>query len=340
MTPATDWKESIAPGEAEQFERLASQVHALQRAHAARRGETFRGLHAKGQAGVEASLAMLADVPDFARVGIFAAPATYRAYVRFSNGQGTRRHDAKPDVRGAALKILGVPGKKLVPGLEGATTQDLLFIRTASQPFKNAEEFVWLLGVADKPALLLPRMIWRFGPVRALSVLRRLVRGLSLPVTSVATAHYFSALPTRFGAYAAKWALAPRAAAAPGAPRVRDRDGVHAELAARLRREPVVYDLRAQFYRDEAHTPIEDASREWDAPFVDLARLTLPVQDLDAPRGQRLAAFVEKLSFDPWHAPEDFRPLGNMMRARNAAYRLSTQERGAAGEPDGSERFE
>ena len=46
---------------------------------------------------------------------------------------------------------------------------------------------------------------------------------------------------------------------------------------------------------------------------------------------------MERLSFDPWHAGEDFRPLGNMMRARNVAYRLSTQERGAAAEPEGTE---
>ncbi|MEA2750953.1 MAG: hypothetical protein QOI41_5096, partial [Myxococcales bacterium] len=48
----------------------------------------------------------------------------------------------------------------------------------------------------------------------------------------------------------------------------------------------------------------------------------------------------EKLSFDPWHAPVEFRPLGELMRARNAAYRLSTIERKAAGEPDGTETFD
>jgi hypothetical protein len=50
-----------------------------------------------------------------------------------------------------------------------------------------------------------------------------------------------------------------------------------------------------------------------------------------------VAQLIESFSFDPWHALEEFRPLGNMMRARNAAYRLSTIERKAAPEPDGSE---
>jgi hypothetical protein len=100
--------------------------------------------------------------------------------------------------------------------------------------------------------------------------------------------------------------------------------------------------MRVQFYVDEAATPIEDASVEWkekDAPFVTVARLTLPKQDLDGAHGRKVADFVEGLSFDPWHALEAHRPLGNVMRARNPAYRLSTKERGAVGEPDGTEPF-
>jgi hypothetical protein len=62
-------------------------------------------------------------------------------------------------------------------------------------------------------------------------------------------------------------------------------------------------------------------------------------QDVASERGRSIASFVEKLSFDPWHALVEHRPLGAMMRARNHAYRLSTAERGAAPEPDGSETF-
>jgi hypothetical protein len=65
--------------------------------------------------------------------------------------------------------------------------------------------------------------------------------------------------------------------------------------------------------------------------------LTLPQQDTDSEHGQKVAAFVESLSFDPWHAPIEFRPVGATMRARLAAYRESTQERGAVPEPDGAE---
>ena len=113
-------------------------------------------------------------------------------------------------------------------------------------------------------------------------------------------------------------------------------------MADRLRVGPVTYDFQVQFFVDETRTPIEDGAVEWkesDAPFVTIARLTLPVQDPTSERGRKLAETIEGLSFDPWHALEELRPLGNLMRARNPAYRVSTGERKAAREPDGTETF-
>jgi len=37
-------------------------------------------------------------------------------------------------VRGLAVKVLGVPGKKLIPGLEAAPTQDFLAIHSIGIP--------------------------------------------------------------------------------------------------------------------------------------------------------------------------------------------------------------
>jgi hypothetical protein len=111
-------------------------------------------------------------------------------------------------------------------------------------------------------------------------------------------------------------------------------------LRRRLAHGPIHSEFRVQFYVGETVTPIEDSSTEWPAgasPFVPIARLTIPRQDLDDAAGQRLATYVEQLSFDPWHAPVEFRPLGAMMRARSPAYRVSTRARGAAAEPEGAD---
>jgi hypothetical protein len=86
---------------------------------------------------------------------------------------------------------------------------------------------------------------------------------------------------------------------------------------------------------DEVRTPIEDPTVEWaerDAPWVALARLAIPAQATESRAGRTLAAYVERLSFDPWHALVEHRPLGVVMRARAVAYRQAAIARGALSE--------
>jgi catalase len=340
MPPSTDWHEKIEPNESVRFEGYAERLRALQRQRAAG-GPVGRALHAKGQLGLEASFTVLPELPEHARVALFAEPATYPAYVRFSNGSSARQSDRKPDVRGVAIKLIGVSGRKIISGMEEAATQDFLLIRTPTTPFRNADEFLDFVFAGLSPAKL-PGVLLRYGPLRTIEILRRATKSLGLPTPSLATASYFSAAPIQFGRYAVHYVLVPHAKLENAQPS-KSPDYLRDELSARLRQGQVSYDFRVQFFSDEKSTPIEDASVEWkesDAPFLTLARLTLTKQDPETARGVRLAEFVEGLSFDPWHAVTELRPLGNMMRARNPAYRLSTQERQASPEPTRPQHFE
>jgi hypothetical protein len=155
--------------------------------------------------------------------------------------------------------------------------------------------------------------------------------------------NYFSAAPIQFGPYAVHYRLKPRAANAPDAKPGQTPNYLAEDLSARVKKEPVAFDFAVQFFVDETQTPIEDVSVEWKedvAPFVTLGRLTLIPQDPYSDPGRKLYEFIEKLSFDIWHAPEEFKPLGNIMRARRVAYKASAKERQVLPEPDGSERFE
>jgi hypothetical protein len=329
-TPATDWKETPAPGEGEQFEALAASLAALQRARAARTAVTRRGLHAKQTLAAHGRFEVVHGVPEHAQVGPLRPGAVFPALVRFSNGSGAVQEDVKPDVRGLAVKLFGVPGKKLIPGMEACLTQDFLGILTPAVPFRTPEEFVWVVTRSASPATFLPRALFHLGPGRTLALLGALRKGLGRPVPSLAASQYFSALPLRFGPLAAKFTFVPLdggAVAGPTPPSLAE------ELAGRLRVGDVRWEFQVQFFADEASTPIEDPTVPWSTPFLPVARLVLPRQDCTSPRGERLLAWSDGLSFDPWHALEELRPLGAMMRSRSAAYRVSNLARGAASEP-------
>lgn len=329
MQPSTEWREVIGPDEGALFERLAQDLAGVQAMVAAKRGAPHRALHAKGNVLARAEFEVLAGIPEHARVGLFAEPKKYDAVVRFSNGGSAPQSDKKPDVRGIAVKVIGVGGKKLIPGMESAVTQDFLAILTASQPFRTPEDFVWFVVNARQPLTLLPKALFRLGP-GVFPLLARLQKGLGAPLTALHTNRYFSALPIRFGSYAVKYSFTPLEVEPSSGPVDPDLGGALGKL---LETRPLKWELQVQFFTDEQNTPLEDSTRDWQGPWTPVARLTLPSQSVSSEQGKAFSAWAEPLSFDPWHAQEEFRPLGAMMRARNAAYRVSTIARKAAPEP-------
>jgi hypothetical protein len=333
-TPSTDWKESIPADEAERFAEYARRFTALQQknAHGSKR---YRALHAKSHRGFEASFEVLPDVPEHARHGLFAKAATYEAIVRWSNGSGAVKHDHAGDVRGMAVKVLGVDGEKV---LGDARTQDFLGVLSPAIPFRTADEFVSVVWAMRSPPLAPFRIAADLGPRRAIELLRKLSAGLKAPPLSLAGRPFYSAAPIQCGPYAVRFRFRPEGAAAGAdAPLADSPDAYGADLAARLREGEIVYTMSLQFFVDEARTPIEDASIDWAedaAPYVDVARLVLTKQDASTARGRKLHDRTERLSFDPWHALTAHKPLGGIMRARKQAYYASAQGREAQAEPD------
>ena len=224
--------------------------------------------------------------------------------------------------RGAKLAVIEhriASGKKIIPGMEDAKTQDFLMIRSPVTPFANADDFVALLRAADNPLLLLPRMIGHFGFGRGLGLLKQLSAGLAQPMTPLASTRYFSALPIKYGPYAVHYALTPHDRSSEPVKKGGGPEQLGEELAATLRVRPVSYDFQVQFFVDATRTPIEDASVEWkesDAPFFTVGRLEIKKQDVSSARGQKIASLVDGFSFDPWHALEEHRPLGNQAQLR------------------------
>lgn len=339
MKPVTNWKEDVAEGEEAAFEAYAERLRAMQRKLA---GDSapMRALHAKGNVGVAAMFTVLPDLPEHARVGLFAIPSTFKAYVRFSNGSGKRQHDRAGDVRGVAIKVLGVPGKKVIPGMEDATTQDFLMIRSRAMPFRSVHEFVEVVtAAAGSPLVALPKILWSLGLSRGFGLLGELSRGLSVPMTSLATTTYYSPAPIRVGEYAARFQLTPHAKSEGPLPKG-TADYLGDDLRARLMKDEVTYDFQLQFYVDPERTPIENPTRAWndeDSKPLTVARLRLGKLEADDKRAARVSELIEEYSFDPWHALVAHTPVGELMRARNPAYRLTTQERKAKPEPDGTE---
>ena len=338
--PSTAWREVVDPGEEAIVTAFLRKIEQQQRDVAGADGPLRRGFHAKFHLGAQAEFRVLDGLPEYARQGVFSQPATIPAVVRFSNGNFKLQKDGRPDPRGIAIKLVGVPGPKLHPGDPGAVTQDFLATsHSVTSTVRDIGQFVaFIESVRDGLIPLTPRLVRRVGVAEALRIVGAFLRTVVFSkVRSMAVEQYAGTAPVQFGPYAAKFTVQPAEGTAPPRERPRTDDFLREELEERLREGDLRFDFVAQFFVDERRTPIEDTSVAWDpavAPFVKVAELRIPRSDLSRDEAAReTSRKVDQLSFSPWHALEDHRPLGSVMRARKVAYEASADLRHHAPEP-------
>jgi hypothetical protein len=301
-----------------------------------------RAFHAKAILGVEnARLKFRPDLPEDLRVGFARSGAEYPVIVRLSNAGGARQPDFAPDLHGAALRIQGI---EEIEGIEDIQEQpdlahDLLMTSFPVSHAANAREFVAFAQVmagADsslrKGIALFVKLPLAVGWFNAARMRRNVMAGSRRKASSLALETYWSRGAILWGAAGpVRFRLRPAAgpASAP-APSRQDPDYLGHEMTARLAGADVVFELCLQRYVDAKRTPIENGATDWredDAPVVPVATLTIPRQDLGAAAARAAAVRVDQLAFDPWNTTDRFRPLGNLNRARKAAYEASAAHR-------------
>jgi hypothetical protein len=327
LTPSTDWKEQVAADEAERFADYARKFAAIQ-ARKSRKYGAGRALHRKQITAAHGTLTVKDDLPDFARQGLFGAPASFAVTVRLSNGGLDRAPDRTPDVRGFAIRVLGVEGESAL-GNGPARSQDFTLINQEAFAFPGSDEFVaFVVAAAGGGAALLKFLFKRYGLIGGPARMLKLIKSMGRPFGGFATETLFSAVPIACGPYAVRVRLVPAGANGTAVKGANADWG--ADFSARLAKHHLQWDLQLQPFVNEALTPIEDASVNWPSPYTTVARLSLPRQDTASAKGQELAAEAEAGVFDPWQALAAHRPLGDVQRARKVVYFESQKGRGAA----------
>jgi hypothetical protein len=144
---------------------------------------------------------------------------------------------------------------------------------------------------------------------------------------------YFSVTPFRYGAYIAKFSLAPLS------PQLKARAGeiietsdapnaIREAVQAEMRGIEGLWELRVQLCRDLKKQPVEDPTVEWkqeDTPFQTVALIHADPQDSWS--DEMVAAVDEQMRFSVWTGLSAHQPLGNINRARKAPYAHSAQFR-------------
>lgn len=270
--------------------------------HQVQPGPSLRGEHPKQHAGVWATFRVEEGIPAPMRVGLFAAPRSYTALIRFSNGRS--QDDTQADVHGMAVKVL-------VPDGSGAPLmQDFI---VADHPVFFARNVQHLLDFLVAMSSGVP-----VGQVAA--GYPNLAGFTSVATSSLLAMTYWSQTPYKLGDNAVKYLVTPsESQEAPAIPLGHSPDCLRDALVEQLgvRKVGARFDLSVQPQTDANAMPVEDPTVEWTSAPVRLATISIDPQEFNS--GAQ-CAFFENLSWSPWNALPEHRPLGGINRARRRVY--------------------
>ncbi|WP_193452351.1 catalase family protein [Pseudomonas nitroreducens] len=336
-------QEEIPPGEAQLTQAIIEDAVRIVEQH---RDNTrvLRDAHAKAHGCVKAEVTVASDIAPGLRQGVFAEPGhKWEAMVRFSNGNAYPQFDSARDARGMAIKLLDVPGAKLMPGKGHDTEQDFVmfnhpvfFVRDVAEYRQNFAA----QASGQKVAAFFPS--WKPSTWEIRHLVIALQTLASAPDSPFETG-YNGIAPYKLGeANNIKFRVIPQTEGCPAyqLPKLNEklpnflRTAMYQQLS--VDRVPACFALQVQKQDPSKYMPIEDTSVEWsesDAPFQTVATVSIPPQDFDS-REQNLAC--DNISYNPWHALPEHQPIGGINRLRKAVYEAVSvyrhQRNGVGGE--------
>lgn len=287
-----------------------------------------RDAHPKAHGCVKAEFTVLGGLPPALANGLFAQPASYKTWIRFSNGlPPTAKPDWVPDGRGMAVKVIGVKGPKLLPNDE-KETQDFLMINFPAFFVRNVSDYVQF--TTNKAAFLATHL-------HEAAVASEI--GLQIVKNPFHTA-YWTMSPYLMGAdsnQAVKFRAKPVGCDGGSVPSdpffVFGGSILRQAMIRSMDQGDECFEFQAQPQLAPVSTPIEDPTISWDdagAPFTTVAKIRVPkvlnagrLGDANAARTQ----FCEDISLTPWHGLVDHRPLGGINRARRTIYNAVSEFR-------------
>ena len=322
MTTKELGKEYVLPGEsAIHAQMVAEMKDQMDRMYADKK--MLRQVHTKMHGCVKAQFTVEDNLDEGLKVGVFKEPKSYHAWVRFSNSSTKPKSDSKKDIRGLAIKLMGVSGEKLLADELQDQTQDFLLMSSETFFSKNIEEFRKCMKAATAKSKL--GLLLYFIHPKHWRLFGRLMKS-QITCKNVLELSYWSTQPYRFGApdKAVKYFVQPSSNNLLTNENTSDDDYLRINLAQTLNNNAVEFDFFIQLQTNADTMPIEDPTIPWKSPFTKVATLKIVQQQFDS---EQQLVDGENMSFNPWHSLPDHQPLGSFNRARKVAYEAMSNYR-------------
>jgi hypothetical protein len=269
----------------------------------------FLKLHACAKATFEVK----DDLREELRVGLFKTTMSKPAWVRFSSDASPMVKDQDNKTLGISIKLMDIPGKKLLPGEEDSPTHDFLlqnhhrfFVDTA----KDFMEFTEAIFTQTLPAYL-----------DAHPTTKQILDDMDKFVANVLDIEYWSTTPYRFGDKFVKYKVKP--CTDPNDPNYL-RTRLQNAMTQTAPQPAPCFEFQVQLQKEGM--PLDQATVEWkesESKFETVATIRFEQpQDVAA-----LAATCEHFSWNVFRALPEHEPVGSVNQARGIVYKMSADFR-------------
>jgi hypothetical protein len=288
-------------------------------------GLTKRDAHPKTLACLQAEFIVEPNIPAELKKGIFEFSQTYPAWIRISSASGTIQSDKAKDLRGFAIKIMGVKGERFQTQNSEKETQDFVLLSYPSMPLGTVKLFhdAVYYSIKYSPLVFIARLFVS-GNFSILNELRKAMQNQTSPLDI----RYWSTTPYLYGTdRIVKYSLVPTSRIKSLLPPKLTDHYLTENMEKHLAAHEASFDFMIQFQKDPNRMPVEDAGVEWsekESPFIKVATLRIPPQAFRTRERDELA---EDLSFSPAHSLIEHRPIGGINRARIEIYRYLSEFR-------------
>jgi hypothetical protein len=288
-------------------------------------GLTKRDAHPKSLACLQAEFIVEPNISSELKKGIFALSRTYHAWIRISSASGKIESDKAKDLRGFAIKIMGVKGERFQTHNNEKETQDFVLLSYPSMPLGTVKLFhdAVYYSIKWSPLVFLARLVVS-GDFHIINELRKTRQNQTSPLDI----RYWSTTPYLCGTdLIVKYSLVPTSRIkSPLPPKLTDHY-LTENMEKHLTANEASFDFMIQVQKDPSRMPVEDAGVEWsekESPFIKVATLRIPAQVFRTREREDLA---EDLSFSPAHSLIEHRPVGGINRARVEIYQYLSEFR-------------
>ena len=309
-----------------------------------------RDAHAKGYCALKAKFEILDNLPAEYAQGFYATSGIHDAVIRFSNGASRVSADRELGLaQGLAIKVFDVPGEKLAPGEEDSPNFDFNLINHPVFFCNRIEDYAYISklfleipeyakkGAVGKAKLAF-NWLTNYGSMlpskESLKTFKTLGGFTTIEPKNTLLYDFHSQGVVRHGDYMAKIRVTPTKASAQKITRrevdiVAKEEAVGPLIIDEIREHDYQFEVQIQLCRNLKKQPIEELTTEWkasDTPFVTVATLTIPCQDVPDDGNFEV---MENLSFTPFRCLEENRPIGNLQQSRLKAYQIASETRHA-----------